>query len=179
MDMSVRRKRKAKRAAKATLAYQSGFGNSFASEAVKGALPKGQNSPQRAPHGLYAEVLSGSAFTAPRAENLSVWTYRLRPSAMQPQYKRIGNGWLRSGPFDEAETPPNRLRWDPFPLPETPTVVRPPGPPVFRLTALPPPLPWVTRVVLPVTLLVTRDVVAQLSPRATPVWPQLPYTFEP
>jgi homogentisate 1,2-dioxygenase len=103
------------------LRYQSGFGNTFSSEAVKGALPRGQNSPQRAPRGLYAEVLSGTAFTAPRAENLSVWTYRLRPSAMQPQYKRIANGALRSGPFDEAETPPNRLRWDPLPLPARPT----------------------------------------------------------
>ena len=118
MDMSVRRK---KEAAKARLGYQSGFGNSFASEAVKGALPVGRNSPQRTPHGLYTEVLSGSAFTAPRAENLSVWTYRLRPSAMQPRYQRIANGLLRSGPFDEAETPPNRLRWDPFPVPSKPT----------------------------------------------------------
>jgi homogentisate 1,2-dioxygenase len=118
MDMRVRKKRSA---TKARLAYQSGFGNSFASEAVKGTLPKGQNSPQRAPHGLYTEVLSGTAFTAPRAENLSVWTYRLRPSAMQPQSRRIGNGWLRSGPFDEAETPPNRLRWDPQPMPAKPT----------------------------------------------------------
>jgi homogentisate 1,2-dioxygenase len=118
MDMRVRR---TKGAAKARLAYQSGFGNTFSSEALRGALPVGRNSPQRAPHGLYAEVLSGSAFTAPRAENLSVWTYRLRPSAMQTPYKRIANGLLRSGPFDEAETPPNRLRWDPFPAPSKPT----------------------------------------------------------
>ena len=118
MDMRVRR---TKGAAKAKLAYQSGFGNSFSSEALKGALPVGRNSPQRTPHGLYTEVLSGSAFTAPRAENLSVWTYRLRPSAMQTPYKRIANGLLRSGPFDEAETPPNRLRWDPFPVPSKPT----------------------------------------------------------
>jgi homogentisate 1,2-dioxygenase len=100
------------------LQYQSGFGNTFASEAVKGALPDGQNSPQRAPGGLYAEVISGTAFTAPRAENLSSWLYRMRPSAMHAPYKRIGNGLLRSGPFAEAETPPNRLRWDPLPVKE-------------------------------------------------------------
>jgi homogentisate 1,2-dioxygenase len=117
MDMSVRRKRTA---AKAKLAYQSGFGNSFSSEAIKGALPVGRNSPQRVPHGLYPEVLSGTAFTAPRAQNLSTWTYRLRPSAMQPAYKRIANGLWRSGPFDEAEAPPNRLRWNPFALPTKP-----------------------------------------------------------
>jgi homogentisate 1,2-dioxygenase len=62
-------------------------------------------------------VLSGTAFTAPRAENLSSWLYRLRPSAMHGPFKRIDNGLLRSGPFLEVETPPNRLRWDPLPIP--------------------------------------------------------------
>src|ERR1700704_6371520 len=89
-----------------TLSYQSGFGNTFSTEALKGALPVGQNSPQRAPQGLYAEVLSGTSFTAPRADNLSSWLYRQRPSAMHAPYKRIDNGLLRSGPFGEAETPP-------------------------------------------------------------------------
>ncbi|HEX7249242.1 MAG TPA: homogentisate 1,2-dioxygenase [Burkholderiales bacterium] len=103
------------------LAYQSGFGNTFSTEAVKGALPLGQNSPQKAPKGLYAEVLSCTAFTAPRAENLSSWLYRLRPSAMHAPYERIADGLLRSGPFDEVETPPNRLRWSPFPIPSRPT----------------------------------------------------------
>jgi len=101
--------------------YQSGFGNTFSTEAVKGALPVGQNSPQKTPRGLYPEVLSGTAFTAPRAENLSTWLYKLRPSAMHAPYKRIANGLLRSGPFDEAEAPPNRLRWNPLPIPSKPT----------------------------------------------------------
>ncbi len=103
------------------LKYQRGFGNSFASEAVRGALPVGQNSPQRAPRGLYTEVISGTAFTAPRAENLSSWLYKLRPSAMHAPYRPAGNGRLRSGPFDEAKTPPNRLRWNPLPIPSKPT----------------------------------------------------------
>ncbi len=103
------------------LKYQSGFGNTFSTEAVKGALPRGQNSPQKPPRGLVTEVLSGTAFTAPRAENLSAWLYKLRPSAMHAPYRRIANGLLRSGPFDEAETPPNRLRWDPLPIPAKPT----------------------------------------------------------
>jgi homogentisate 1,2-dioxygenase len=98
------------------LKYQSGFGNTFSTEAEKGALPVGQNSPQRTPRGLYAEVHSGSAFTAPRHENLSSWLYRLRPSAMHAPYRRLRDGNLRSGPFDEAETPPNRLRWNPLPI---------------------------------------------------------------
>ncbi len=69
-----------------TLAYQSGFGNEFASEAVVGALPQGRNSPQRAPHALYTELLSGTAFTAPRADNRRVWMYRRQPSAVVGHY---------------------------------------------------------------------------------------------
>jgi len=103
------------------LKYQSGFGNTFSTEAVKGALPVGQNSPQKTPQGLYPEVISGTAFTAPRAENQSSWLYKLRPSAMHAPYRRMPQGLLRSGPFDEAETPPNRLRWDPLPIPSKPT----------------------------------------------------------
>ena len=96
--------------------YQSGFGNTFSCEAAKGALPLGRNSPQRPPKGLYAEVISGTAFTAPRAENLSTWMYRLRPSAMHPPYRRVAQGLLRSGPFDDVGPSPNRLRWDPLPI---------------------------------------------------------------
>ena len=99
-----------------SLAYQSGFGNEFATESVAGALPAGRNSPQIAPHGLYAEVLSGTAFTAPRAENVRTWLYKMRPSAMHGAFRRIDNGLVRSGPFDEVETPPDRLRWDPLPI---------------------------------------------------------------
>jgi homogentisate 1,2-dioxygenase len=100
--------------------YQGGFGNKFSSEALEGALPQGRNSPQRPPRGLYPEVLSGTAFTAPRAENLSTWLYRLRPSAMHPPYKKVRAGEIRSGPFDEVEASPNRLRWDPLPVPARP-----------------------------------------------------------
>jgi homogentisate 1,2-dioxygenase len=99
------------------LCYQSGFGNEFATEAVAGALPVGQNSPQRVPLGLYAEQLSGSPFTAPRATNRRTWTYRIRPSVTHKPYAEYPSGLLRSGPFDEASTPPNQMRWDPFPIP--------------------------------------------------------------
>ena len=97
--------------------YQQGFGNEFASEAVPGALPAGRNSPQRAPLGLYAEQLSGTAFTQPRAVNRRTWVYRIMPSAAHPRFSRIGNGTLRGTPFDEIEPDPNRLRWDPLPMP--------------------------------------------------------------
>jgi homogentisate 1,2-dioxygenase len=103
------------------LQYQSGFGNEFATEAVPGALPRGQNSPQRAPLGLYAEQLSGSAFTAPRSANLRSWLYRLRPSAMHPPYVRLADGLWRTAPLGQGETPFNRLRWNPFPMPVAPT----------------------------------------------------------
>ena len=103
------------------LSYQSGFGNTFSTEAEKGALPVGRNSPQKTPRGLYPEVLSGSAFTAPRHENLSSWLYRLRPSAMHKPYKPMAQGLVRSGPFDEAQASPNRLRWNPLPIPSKPT----------------------------------------------------------
>jgi homogentisate 1,2-dioxygenase len=101
--------------------YQSGFSNEFATEAVKGALPVGQNSPQKHPLGLYTEQLSGSAFTAPRAVNRRTWTYRIRPSVTHKPFDAAHPGLVRSGPFDEVPTPPNQLRWDPFPIPETAT----------------------------------------------------------
>ena len=104
-----------------TTRYQSGFGNHFATEAVAGALPVGQNSPQKTPLGLYAEQLSGTAFTAPRHENRRSWLYRLRPSAQHPAYVPFDQGRIRSGPFTDAPPSPNRMRWDPLPIPETPT----------------------------------------------------------
>src|SRR6201989_2579589 len=102
-------------------AYQRGFGNEFASEAVAGALPAGRNSPQRAPLGLFAEQLSGTAFTQPRAVNRRTWVYRIMPSAAHPRFARIGNGTLRPPPFDEIEPDPNRLRWNALPVPDAET----------------------------------------------------------
>jgi len=99
-----------------------GFGNHFSTEAIEGALPLGRNSPQRVPFGLFAEQLSGTAFTAPRTENHRSWLYRLRPTANHPAYQPYGRTTLlRSGPFDEMAPTPNRLRWDPMPMPAEPT----------------------------------------------------------
>lgn len=101
------------------LTYLSGFGNEHSSEAVPGALPVGRNSPQRAPLGLYAEQLSGTAFTEPRARNRRSWLYRIRPSAAHPRFVPADavNPALRSAPFTEAAPDPNRLRWNPMPEP--------------------------------------------------------------
>ncbi len=102
--------------------YIPGFGNHVATEAVVGALPIGRNSPQHVPFGLYAEQLSGTAFTAPRAENRRSWLYRLRPTANHPAFTPYaGASLFRSAPFDESPPSPNRLRWDPLPMPDAPT----------------------------------------------------------
>src|SRR5258708_6709270 len=101
--------------------YLSGFGNEQASEAVAGVLPQGRNSPQRAARGLYAEQISGTAFTTPRGQNRRSWLYRIRPSAMHGPLQRIDNRLLRSAPFAAVEAPPNRLRWNPPPPPEDKT----------------------------------------------------------
>ena len=101
------------------LHYLSGFGNEFATEALAGALPVGRNSPQRCPYGLYAEQLSGTAFTALRADNRRSWLYRIRPSAMHRPFERIDSGRIVSD-FALLPTPPNQLRWDPLPPPTKP-----------------------------------------------------------
>ena len=111
----------AKPAAGAQYLYQAGFGNEHGSEALPGALPIGQFSPQKCPYGLYTEKFSSTAFTVARAGNRRTWFYRIRPSVVQEDFHRIDDGLLRSGPITEVETPPNQLRWDPIPIPSAPT----------------------------------------------------------
>ncbi|MBZ9647567.1 homogentisate 1,2-dioxygenase [Sphingobium sp. 3R8] len=95
-------------------AYNPGFGNHLSTEAIAGALPLGRNSPQKVPFGLYAEQLSGTAFTAPRSENRRSWLYRIRPAASHRPFSVYDrNGHFNAGPFADP-TPPNRLRWDPL-----------------------------------------------------------------
>jgi homogentisate 1,2-dioxygenase len=116
------RSRRGERAADAApLRYQSGFGSEFATEALPGALPQGQNSPQRVAYGLYAEQFSGTAFTAPRHANRRSWLYRLRPALTHGVFRPLPVRLLRSAPFDEEPPPPTPLRWDPLPLPSVPT----------------------------------------------------------
>ena len=97
--------------------YLSGFGNEFSSEALPGALPVGQNSPQKVPYGLYTELLSGTAFTVPRSEARRTWLYRIRPSANHGKYQRLE----RQLNAALGAVTPNRLRWNPAPLPEAAT----------------------------------------------------------
>jgi homogentisate 1,2-dioxygenase len=101
------------------LGYQVGFGNDFATEALPGALPQGQNSPQHCPYSLYAEQFSGTAFTAPRHSNRRSWLYRIRPAVTHSPFRRLELDF--SGPSDDDPLSPNQLRWDPLPLPTAPT----------------------------------------------------------
>lgn len=96
------------------LEYQSGFGNEFATAAIAGVLPQGQNSPQVVARGLYAEQLSGTPFTVARSVNRRSWLYRIRPSVLHEPFVEV-----RDVVGDLRDTP-NQLRWDPFPVPSEP-----------------------------------------------------------
>jgi homogentisate 1,2-dioxygenase len=100
--------------------YQQGFGNTFVSEAVPGTVPVGRNSPQKVAHGLYAEQLSGTAFTAPRAENRRSWLYRIRPAAMHGEFSPFAQPRLHND-FGSGPVTPDQLRWNPMPMPEQAT----------------------------------------------------------
>ena len=100
--------------------YQSGFGNEFASEAIAGALPQGRNSPQKVAHGLYAEQLSGTAFTAPRHQNRRSWLYRIRPAAMHGEFTPFSQANFHND-FETGPVTPDQLRWSPLPIPQAPT----------------------------------------------------------
>jgi homogentisate 1,2-dioxygenase len=100
--------------------YMPGFGNDFETEALPGALPHGQNSPQKCAYGLYAEQLSGSPFTAPRGTNERSWLYRIQPSvkhsgAFTPA--QVPN-WKTAPSFEDTDLPIGQYRWSP---PEMPT----------------------------------------------------------
>ncbi|HSN00442.1 MAG TPA: homogentisate 1,2-dioxygenase [Rudaea sp.] len=102
------------------LQYQTGFANEFATEAVAGTLPEGRNSPQRVAHGLYAEQLSGTAFTAPRHANRRSWLYRIRPAAVHGVFAAFEQAAFHND-FGNGPVTPERLRWSPLPLPMVPT----------------------------------------------------------
>ncbi|XP_052808795.1 homogentisate 1,2-dioxygenase-like isoform X2 [Mya arenaria] len=100
------------------LKYLSGFGNEFATEDARcpGALPDGQNNPQKCEYGLYAEQLSGSAFTAPRNSNMRSWLYRIRPSAVHTPFEKTDRGNMTDD-WNKAHPNPNQMRWLPFDIP--------------------------------------------------------------
>lgn len=102
------------------LRYQFGFANELASEALPGALPDGQISPQRPKYGLYTEGLTGTSFTAPRSETRRTWVYRVRPSVVGRPFEEVRGGRICTAPLASAWVP-NPYRWSPFPIPKEPT----------------------------------------------------------
>jgi homogentisate 1,2-dioxygenase len=96
--------------------YQSGFGNEHATEAMPGALPQGRNSPQRAPFDLYPELISGTAFTAPRHENRRTWMYRRKPSVVAGRYKAYHQPLWTTGGDRGTLLAPEPMRWHPIPF---------------------------------------------------------------
>ena len=99
-----------------TPGYMPGFGNDFETEALPGALPQGMNSPQKCEYGLYAEQLSGTAFTAPSHQNERTWCYRIRPSVKHSyRYKKIDVPYWKSAPnIDPDVISLGQYRWSPF-----------------------------------------------------------------
>ena len=110
----------ARKGVAAQVQYMSGFGNTFETEALPGALPVGRNSPQKVNYGLYAEQLSGSPFTAPQATNERSWLYRVRPSVRHTgRFEKIDKGYLRTAPERDGDAALGQLRWGPPPIPDT------------------------------------------------------------
>jgi len=93
--------------------YQPGFGNHFSTEAIPGALPLGQNSPQKCAYNLYAEQLSGTAFTVPRSQQQRSWLYRIQPSVTHMPFEEIDGKLFTK---DANVITPNQLQWAPFEL---------------------------------------------------------------
>ena len=94
--------------------YMSGWGNHFETEALENVLPQGMNSPQKVNYGLYAEQLSGTAFTQPSPER--TWCYRIRPSVKHThRFKRIDLPYWQSAPniMDDASSL-GQYRWNPI-----------------------------------------------------------------
>src|ERR1043165_9342017 len=100
--------------------YMSGFGNTFETEALPGALPVGRNSPQKVNYGLYAEQLSGSPFTAPQGSNQRTWLYRIRPTVRHTgRFQKVDSGLIRTAPaHGDSDMPIAQLRWSPTPIPK-------------------------------------------------------------
>lgn len=100
-----------------SLRYQTGLGNHFQTEAKKGALPKGQNSPQKVAFHLYTEQLSGAAFTMPRHTNLHSWLYRILPSVLHNNFVQLQHSHFGDISHAKNILPPTQMRWNPLPYP--------------------------------------------------------------
>jgi len=100
-----------------SLSFLAGFGNEHSSEALPGALPVGQNQPQRPAYGTYVELLSVTGFVETRQNTRRSWLYRILPSAVHDPFTRIDNGNLLTPPFTDVPLEPNHQYWEPRPAP--------------------------------------------------------------
>ncbi|OAL21428.1 homogentisate 1,2-dioxygenase [Fonsecaea nubica] len=106
--------------------YNTGFGSYQESEAIDGALPIAQNTPQRPPFGLYTEKISGSAFQAGRGENQQTWLYRILPAAVHRPFEPLASDEdgdseatdTNFNAYDNLIRIPTQVRWDPFDIDE-------------------------------------------------------------
>ena len=116
-DGSVKSKSKAPKT-NLKFKYMPGFGNDFETEALAGALPQGMNSPQKCAYGLYAEQLSGTPFTAPRARNERTWCYRIHPSVKHlNKLEKISLPYWKTAPsINDDVISLGQYRWDPIPI---------------------------------------------------------------
>lgn len=109
------------------LQYHSGFNNTFISEALVHSVPVGQNNPQKCPYNTYAEQLSGTSFTTPRAHNRRTWLYRIIPTCVHQPYQLLSSEQSKyiSTEFTSIKSAksitPNQLRWLPAEFPRDPT----------------------------------------------------------
>lgn len=103
-----------------TPGYMPGFANDHETEALPGALPQGQNSPQKCAYGLYAEQLSGTAFTAHPPER--TWCYRIRPAVKHSaRYTKIDLPYWKTAPhMPEDVVSLGQYRWSPVEAPDQP-----------------------------------------------------------
>lgn len=101
------------------LSYQIGMHGYWQSEALPNSLPIGQNTPQKPAHGLYAEQLSGSAFTRPRHQNIKSWLYRISPFVKHQRFVKKNGFQLNISPESLISTP-EQIRWDPISTPTEP-----------------------------------------------------------
>jgi homogentisate 1,2-dioxygenase len=98
------------------LIYQTGFANTFETEAIKGALPRGRNNPRQVPFNLYTEQLSGTAFTSPRHVNRRSWLYRIQPGVVGSSNLFVKSNMQSFGAAQGLHVDPNPMRWKPMPF---------------------------------------------------------------
>jgi len=106
-----------------SLRYLAGFGNTLQSEAVPGALPTEQNTPNPPPFSLVTEQINGTGFTVHRAENRRVWLYRLRAQILDRPFTEWASpaGGRFVADFGEGVPTPEVMRFRPMSMPSAPT----------------------------------------------------------